>query len=219
MRLGALVHSARMLQYVVDELNSDRVAGWAFDPEAPPKVTILVDGEPVGLAQLGGFRIDVARALGNARRIKLRIESDSTRVTSKGFLGLQRESLCALATRKSRLPPYRVVANLTTETVSGPLPPEVLTLLSRYSPRSEASTSGMNNSPVPLSLILAFFWHTGQEQFRACTATSPYRPALDTGRFVERYFPARTTLRLPTTRTVPAFRTLHWRSSRSPRIS
>ena len=56
-----------MLRYAVDELNSDRVLGWAFDPDVAPDVVILVDGEPVGRANLGSFRIDVAQSLGDDR--------------------------------------------------------------------------------------------------------------------------------------------------------
>ena len=48
-----------MLRYAIDELTSDRVVGWAFDPDAAPEVTVFVDGQPVGRAQPGAYRIDV----------------------------------------------------------------------------------------------------------------------------------------------------------------
>src|SRR4029079_17477351 len=64
---SALGRFPGMLRFAVDEINTDRVLGWAYDPDAPPQVTILIDGEPVGDAVLGAFRIDVARSLQDDR--------------------------------------------------------------------------------------------------------------------------------------------------------
>jgi hypothetical protein len=56
-----------MMRFAVDELNSDRVLGWAFDPGTDPAVIVVVDGKPVGRARTGAYRIDVAQSLNDER--------------------------------------------------------------------------------------------------------------------------------------------------------
>jgi O-methyltransferase len=125
-----------MLRYAVDELNSDRVLGWAFDPDAPPEVTILVEGEPVGRARPGSFRIDVARSLGDDRAsqcgFEFRFQPDHFRRVSG------HQARVAVRVGNEELAPVVIplVAPPAIDARStGPFPPEVLALLAAYDNR------------------------------------------------------------------------------------
>jgi O-methyltransferase len=125
-----------MLRYAVDELNSDRVLGWAFDPDASPDVMILVDGEPVGRANLGSFRIDVAQSLGDDRAaqcgFEFRFQPDHFRRVSG------RQARIAVRVGNEELAPVVIPLVLQpslTAPSPGPFPPEVLALLARYNSR------------------------------------------------------------------------------------
>jgi hypothetical protein len=123
-----------MLRFAVDEINTDRVLGWAYDPESPPQVTILVEGEAVGTAELGAFRIDVSRSLQDdgAERsgFEFRFRPDHfARVAGS------RASVAVRVGDQEVAPTLvPVVAEGQSESTTGPLPPEVLTLLARYRP-------------------------------------------------------------------------------------
>jgi hypothetical protein len=56
-----------VLRFAIDEVSSDRIAGWAFDPDGPTDVTVAVGGEPVGRARAGVVRPDVGQSLGDDR--------------------------------------------------------------------------------------------------------------------------------------------------------
>jgi hypothetical protein len=125
-----------MLRYAVDELNSDRVLGWAFNPDAPTDVTILVDGEPIGRAHSGGFRVDVARALGDERATRSGFEF---RFAPEHFRHVRGgEAKIAVRFGDQEVPPVAIpVLSPPSPGVAlrGPFPPEVLALLAGYSDR------------------------------------------------------------------------------------
>src|SRR4051794_3071455 len=56
-----------LMRFAVDELNSDRIVGWAFDGGRSPEVAIVVDGRTVDRVATGAYRSDVARSLGDER--------------------------------------------------------------------------------------------------------------------------------------------------------
>ena len=58
-----------MPKYAIDEVNSDRVSGWCYEPGRPTSVLVMVDGRQVGQAVGGLFRVDVAQSIGEEAAI------------------------------------------------------------------------------------------------------------------------------------------------------
>jgi O-methyltransferase len=129
-----------MLRFSVDEVNADRVLGWAYDPDSTPQVTVLVEGEPVGHAQLGAFRIDVARSLGDdgaqQSGFEFRFRPDHFDRTP----GSRASVAVRVGDQEVAPTMVPVVSERSDAAITGPLPPEVLELLARY--RSEYAEAG-----------------------------------------------------------------------------
>jgi hypothetical protein len=183
-----------MLRYAVDELNSDRVVGWVFEPGTSPTVTVVVNGSPVGHAQMGGYRVDVAQALGdeNARcsgfEFQFRPEhfgAESRSVASIGLL-VNDEHVVPVA--------VPVLSRRRPTPMRGPFPPEVLSLLASYSSKydqPELWDESLSRAAVD---DLSFLLERGP---RAMPALHGYLSLLAQlsvrASFVERYFPRENT--------------------------
>jgi O-methyltransferase len=124
-----------MLRYAVDELNSDRVVGWAFDAGGETEIRVLVDGEPVGLARTGAFRADVAQSLEDDRAqycgFEFRFRTEHFHHASEGRASVM------LRIANEQTPPVTipVLSGGPEDSLhTGPLPPGVLRLLASYRP-------------------------------------------------------------------------------------
>jgi hypothetical protein len=122
------------MRFAVDELNTDRVTGWAFDGRREPEVVVVVNGREVGRASTGAYRSDVARALEDERAARCGFEF---RFEPQHFQHVTaRDAEVVIQFGKTRMPPVNVPvlgarAEATT-TSRGPLPPAILGLLAAY---------------------------------------------------------------------------------------
>ena len=181
-----------MLRYAVDELNSDRVLGWAYDPDATPDVTILVDGQPVGQARLGSFRIDVARSLGDDRAAQCGFEFRFQPEHFHHVTGHQAK--VGVRVGKEEAPPAVIPLvrepALDPPATRGPFPPEVLSLLARYDSRYGATSPWDDARTNTAVEDLRFLLERGPRavpelhRYLSLIAQLWIRAA-----FVERYFP------------------------------
>jgi O-methyltransferase len=125
-----------MLRYAVDEINSDRVVGWLFDPDAQPEVTVFVDGKPVGRARPGGYRVDVAISLDDDRAQTSGFEFRFDGAHFNHVAGDRAEVALRIGDEQTAPIAVPVVTqHHTTVSRRAPLPPEVVALLGRYSGR------------------------------------------------------------------------------------
>ena len=140
----------------------------------PRRSRSSIDGEPVGHAELGAFRIDVA-AQPRRRRCGAQCGSSSASVpiTSIGCRDAAPVSRSASATRRSRRRGARVCPSVRPRRSPGPLPPEVLALLARYRQRATPTpSSGTTRSSPTASRISGSCSSVGRARLRRSTATS-----------------------------------------------
>jgi hypothetical protein len=122
-----------VLRYAIDEVNSDRILGWAFDPDEPTEVTVVIDGKPVGQARMGTYRIDVAQSLGDGRAatsgFEFRFDAEDFRHVN------QRRAQIELRVGNERMAPVAVpvvVPSVRAVPSRAPFPPAVVQLLQGY---------------------------------------------------------------------------------------
>jgi O-methyltransferase len=128
-----------VLRYSIDEVNSDRILGWAFDPDEPPEVTVVIEGKPVGQARMGTYRIDVAQSLGDGRAatsgFEYRFDADAFRHVA------QRSATIELHVGPERMAPVTVpvvVPSGRAVPSRAPFPPAVVQLLQGYADAYDA---------------------------------------------------------------------------------
>ncbi len=129
--------SISRVQFSVDELNSDRVLGWVFDPGRQPDVLIEVDGRPIGKAETGAYRIDVANSLGDERAAQSGFEFRFAPEHFRHADGHRADVVVRLgqaATPATAVPVFRDGASAPRPASHGPLPARVLDLLTAYRP-------------------------------------------------------------------------------------
>jgi O-methyltransferase len=125
------------MRFSIDEVNSDRVLGWVFDPRRRPEVSVEVDGRPVGRAQTGGYRSDVAKSLGDEHAAASGFEFRFGPGDFGHVSGRRAEIVVRLGDVVTPPTAVPVLAGRATPGARagriGPLPPEALDLLAAYS--------------------------------------------------------------------------------------
>jgi len=124
-----------MLRYSVDEVNSDRVTGWVFDPDGAPSVTVTVDGVELGAAHQGAYRVDVANAVGDQRAVHSGFEFRFGREAFQHVTGTRAQVTVAVGDQQAAAVEVPVLLDAADLPRRGPLPPAVLELLARFDRR------------------------------------------------------------------------------------
>ena len=132
-------HPEPAIRFGVDDLNTDRVAGWAFAPDHDLAVDVVVAGTSVGVVTPHGYRPDVALSLDAPAAARAGFEfrfepqhfAHVTTPDAEVELRLRADD-ASVTTAPQAVP---VLAPATGEAPSlAPLPPAVVELLRRYRP-------------------------------------------------------------------------------------
>jgi O-methyltransferase len=179
-----------MLRYAVDELNSDRVVGWAFDGAGEPDVLVVVDGEPVGPARIGAFRADVAQSLEDDRAkhcgFEFRFRTEHFQHATEGRASV----MLRIGDDQTPTIMIPVLSGRPQDSVPrGPLPPDVLRLLRSY--RSDYDTDSWDPELMDRAVAdLRFLLARGPRAVPALHRHLTFLAQLwMRARSVERYFP------------------------------